>query len=107
MSGTGHLHRQDSRVPRSSASTPIARDLVRGDLWIWPVAAAIGLGVLYWAMSGALRSAEHRQLAAQLRTILNADVESLTIWVKAQEVDAELVVAATRLLAEPQRLQDW
>jgi hypothetical protein len=84
----------------SSLSTSIGtvRLLLRRQLWIWPVIAALALAVLGWFTNRAIEGALHRQLAAGLQTILDADVESLRIWIKEQEVDAELIVAALPLL---------
>ena len=72
--------------------------IMRRHLWIWPLIAALGLGILGWFTSSAIESSLRRQMAAQLSTILNADVESLRIWIKEQQFDVELIIAATPLV---------
>jgi hypothetical protein len=80
-----------------STSMGPLRLMLRRQLWVWPVVAAIALGVLGWFTNRAIESALHKQLAEEVQTILNADLESLRIWIKEQEVDAELIVAAVPL----------
>ncbi len=96
-----------TNTPRNRSRTPLtglsgtgggAPALPRRQLWIWPIVAALGLGVLGWFTSHAIERAMHTQLADQLQTILNADVESVRIWIKEQEIDAELIAAAAPLL---------
>src|SRR5688572_3382961 len=81
----------------ASTSRSLVHALRHWRLWLFPVAAAVGLAVVAWFTNGAIEDALHKQLADQLQTILNADVESLRIWIREQEVDAELFVAAAPL----------
>jgi eukaryotic-like serine/threonine-protein kinase len=92
------IGKQSAGTGGLSNSLGAARGLLRGQLWIRPIIAALILGVLGWYMNGVIEGALHKQLGNQLQTILDADVESLRIWIREQEIDAELMVAAAPLL---------
>jgi eukaryotic-like serine/threonine-protein kinase len=93
----------DTTTPQSgtaglSTSRGVVRLMIGRRLWVWPLVAAIALAVLGWFTNRAIESALHKHVADELQTILNADVESLRIWIREQEVDAELIVAAAHLV---------
>jgi hypothetical protein len=104
MNSVTKIGKQHSRIAGLSTSVGGVRFMLRRQLWVWPIVAAIALGVLGWFTSRAIESAMHKQLAAGLQTILNADVESLRIWIKEQEVDVELIVEAIPLDGAVQEL---
>lgn len=67
------------------------RVLLRRRVWIWPLLAAVAMaGVGYWIRT-AVESALQTTLAAELRTLLDADVAALRIWLKQQETNAQTV----------------
>jgi hypothetical protein len=98
MTSVPSIAKQHAGIGGLSASITNVSLIMRRQLWVWPIVAALGLGLLGWLTSSAIEGALRRQLAAGLNTILNADVESLRIWTKEQQVDAELIVAATPTL---------
>src|SRR5262245_9099030 len=91
------LVRQPSGTGGLSTSLGTGAALLRRWPWVWPIVAALGLTALGWYTHRAIEDALHQQMSGQLQTILGADVESLRIWIKEQELDAELIVAATPL----------
>lgn len=65
------------------------RVLFSRQLWIWPLLAALALaGAGYWIRSS-VEAAMRRTLAEELRTLLDADLAALRIWMKLQESNAE------------------
>jgi uncharacterized membrane protein YedE/YeeE len=74
-----HLGRTGSRT----------RVLLSRQIWIWPLLAALVLaGVGRWIRSS-IESAMRTTLSEELRTLLNADLAALRIWMKLQESNAE------------------
>src|SRR5438270_10725960 len=67
------------RLGRSGA-LQAAGTFLRTQVWAWPVLAALLLaGVGRW-MHGAVEGAMRQRRAAELSTILEADVTSLGVW---------------------------
>jgi hypothetical protein len=99
MNTAKQIGKQLSGVSGLSSSSGITRTLFKRQLWVWPIIAAVILGVLAWFTNRSIEGAMHQQMAAQLGTILNADIEAVRIWIKEQEVDAELMAAAGPVLS--------
>jgi hypothetical protein len=70
-----------SRQP-SLAATGV---FFRRQLWVWPLLAALLLGLLAWWLRGSVESTLRRTLADQLETVLNADVAALDLWFKSEQ----------------------
>lgn len=63
----------------------------RKQLWIWPLIAGLLLGVIGWFLRSAVEDSMKADLAAELETILTADVKALELWMRGQEI---IVVSA-------------
>ncbi|MSR57970.1 MAG: serine/threonine protein kinase [Planctomycetaceae bacterium] len=68
-----------------------SRGLLRRQIWIWPIVAALALAILGYLIRSSVESAMKASLAAQLQTLLKADVAALRIWMKLQESNARTV----------------
>ncbi len=86
---------------RSIAFTSL---LLRKQLWIWPIIAALLLGACGWWVSRSVESAMHQRRAAELTTILNADIAALQVWTADQARQAELIAKDNQLLPDVQSL---
>ncbi len=75
------LHRSGSLVRSVSSMGRV----LRKQIWIWPLIAVVGLGLLGWWVRGIVEGTLKRQLAQQLETLLATDVTALEAWLKAQE----------------------
>src|SRR5262245_43012065 len=53
-------------------------------LWIWPLIAAVALGVIAVWVRVRVDNAIQAQLASELEIVLKADVEGLKIWLESQ-----------------------
>lgn len=71
-----------------SGSLGTAGTLLRRQLWVWPILAALLLGAVGWWVHRSVEAAMRDELAGQLTTIVNADVEALRTWIKDQEATA-------------------
>ena len=67
--------------------------------WVWPLIAAILLSVIGYTTRRAVEGSMKAKLAAELQTILNADVEALRIWLAAQEANARVAAARPEVVA--------
>jgi hypothetical protein len=70
----------------------------RKQLWVWPILAALLLGVIGRWISRSVESAMREKRVAELTTVLNADVAALRVWMTEQAIDAEFIAADERLL---------
>src|SRR4051794_18277112 len=88
MTTAGHVRKRLSGATGLSASLGGTRAALRRQLWLWPVLAALLLGAVGWWVNRSLEMVMREELAGQLTTILNADVEALRIWTRDQEAIA-------------------
>ena len=77
---------------------------LRNRVWLWPIVAALGLGLVGWWVRGQVETALKAKMAAELQTILNADVKALEIWFKAQKANAATLAADARVRAAAEQL---
>jgi hypothetical protein len=96
--------------PRLSASRGLSRSLqmsrllFKKQLWVWPLAAAVILMVVGYAMRRAVDRALKQSIASQLQTVLEADVAALDVWMRDQQSYAEIVADDPRIGAAACRL---
>src|SRR5262245_5141223 len=88
MGSAKHIQKQLTGASGFSGSLGATRAMLRRQLWIWPVLAALLLGGVGWWVHGSVEEAMREELAGQLTTILNADVEALHTWTRDQEAIA-------------------
>ncbi|MGQ0634115.1 MAG: serine/threonine protein kinase [Planctomycetaceae bacterium] len=67
------------------------RVFLRKQVWLWPLLAALALAAAGYPIRSSVESAMKASLAEQLRTILDADVAALRIWIQLQESNAQTV----------------
>ncbi len=67
--------------------------LLRKQLWIWPIIAALFLGVCGWWVNRSVETAMQQRRIDELNTILNADVAALKVWTVEQGVDATFIAS--------------
>jgi hypothetical protein len=84
MKTAKHIQKHLSGVSGFSRSLGPTRIALRRQLWIWPVVAALLLGGVGWLVHRSVENAMRENLAGELTTILNADVEALRQWTKDQ-----------------------
>jgi eukaryotic-like serine/threonine-protein kinase len=65
------------------------RSLLTRQIWIWPLVAALALAVAGRWIRSSVESAMRTTLADELRTLLEADLAALRIWMKLQESNAQ------------------
>jgi eukaryotic-like serine/threonine-protein kinase len=92
------LTRKDnSRATRAATAVSRTHRFLRRRLWIWPlIAAAVLTFVAIWVrakMEGAIRT----EIAANLKTIRDANTEALRAWAKTMKAQAELLAEDDRL----------
>ena len=80
--------------------------MLRKQLWIWPILAALLLGIIGRWISRSVETAMRQRRAAELTTVLNADVAAVRVWMVEEAMNAEfmaddehLVPMVTELLA--------
>lgn len=80
-----------SRASRVSTARSFVKSLARTNvlllkqLWIWPIIAAVLLGVIGLVMRNAVEKTLQEDLQADLQAILETDVTALRVWLKSQE----------------------
>lgn len=80
-----------SRAARTTAARSFVRSLARTNvlllkqIWIWPIIAAVLLGIIGLFLRNAVEKALQDDLRADLQAILDTDVTALRIWLRSQE----------------------
>ena len=77
---------------------------LRKRVWLWPIIAALGIGLIGWWVRAKVETALKTKMAAELRTILKADVKALEIWFKAQKANAATLASDARIRAAAKEL---
>jgi eukaryotic-like serine/threonine-protein kinase len=85
-------------------SVAISSLMLRKQLWIWPILAALVLGICAWWVSRSVEDSMRQRRMAELQTILDADVTALHIWSNEQIKDAELIAKDEQLAPAVQTL---
>ena len=102
------------RATRSStfaSSISTTGRILRRQLWLWPLFAAIGLTLVGWSIHSSVESAIKQKLAEELKTILHSELAALEIWFDTRKqfvhalaiapVTKPLVIAQIELAAQP------
>ncbi len=92
------------RTFRRAAVVSASGQFLRRQLWAWPVIAAVILGSVGLWTNHSVESALRDRRAAELNTILAADVAALREWMKNQQTTAELLTETDGLLTATQEL---
>jgi tRNA A-37 threonylcarbamoyl transferase component Bud32 len=85
----------DQTNPSHSRTSSVAsvllftRGFFKTQLWVWPLVAALILGVIGVWLRVKMEGASKQQIADMLQTILNANTEALHSWSGAMKADAE------------------
>ena len=64
---------------------------VRRQVWLWPIIAAVILGIVGWVMRANVESSVKHTLAEDLMTIRDAEVKALKIWLDLQKENAAAI----------------
>ena len=90
-----------SRVASASRSVgrsfTATRLMLKRQLWIWPLLAAVILLLVGWGLRRAVDRALSESIAGQLKAILEADVAALDQWMQAQEAYAQIAADDPRI----------
>src|SRR4051812_46535267 len=104
MKTASRIGKRLSGVSGLSGSLGATRTILRRQLWLWPVLAAVLLGAVGWWVHRSVEQAMREEMAGQLTTILNADVEALRTWIKDQEAIARSLTRMPSLRPPVQEL---
>jgi eukaryotic-like serine/threonine-protein kinase len=72
--------------------------VLRKQLWIWPVIAALLLGIIGRWISRSVETAMREHREQELTTVLNAEVAALRVWMTEQAIDVEFIADDEHLL---------
>ena len=72
--------------------------VLRKQLWVWPILAALLLGIVGRWIAWSVETAMRERRVAELTTVLDADVAALRVWMTEQAIDAEFMAGDERLL---------
>lgn len=73
--------------------------VLRQQVWLWPVIAAVILVVVGWSIRSLVERAIKTTMAENLQTILVADAAAIELWLEMQKNNAE-AAASDRLIAD-------
>src|SRR5437879_1561899 len=86
-SGIGRLTGRFARLFGKTGTLQATGQFLRRQMWVWPIAAAVVLTLLGWWISASVDGAMRAQRESALRTILDAEITSLRVWIKEQEIN--------------------
>jgi tRNA A-37 threonylcarbamoyl transferase component Bud32 len=78
-----------SRTSSVASVLLFTRGFFKTQLWVWPLVAALILGIIGVWLRVKMEGATKQQIADMLQTILNANTEALHSWSGAMKADAE------------------
>jgi eukaryotic-like serine/threonine-protein kinase len=78
--------------------------LVKKQLWIWPILAALLLGGIGFFVRNSIENSLKADLRSELQTILAADVKALELWMRSQETVAVSVAGGADVARCSERL---
>ena len=87
------IGRATGRISRLLGGSQVAvatGKFLRRQVWVWPVVAAVVLGLTGWAVNTAVEGAMRRQRADELTAILDTNVSALRQWEAALRRTVEL-----------------
>ncbi len=87
----GGLRGQLSTLMGKSLSIRATGRYLQKQYWIWPILAAVVFGVTGWFVHASVEHAMQENRQAMLKTILDADVAALRVWMDDQRRTAELL----------------
>ncbi|MFO0865221.1 MAG: serine/threonine protein kinase [Gemmataceae bacterium] len=102
-----HIGRVSGKLSRLFGGVSAVRAtsrFLRRQLWVWPIVAAVILGIAGWMVDSSVQAALRDQRVQMLKTILEADVAALHAWTKDHTGNVDLVVTDERLLPMVQDL---
>lgn len=85
-------------------SMKVAGRFLRRQLWAWPILAALILGLVGWWVSRSVENALRDQRVAELNAIVEANVESLRVWLGEEERIARIIADDEPLQATTREL---
>jgi hypothetical protein len=88
-SGIGRITGRFARLFSETGSLQATRGFLRRQFWLRPVLAAAVLAFVSWWVNAAVDDAMREQRKGALTTILDAEVTSLKVWIKEQQINAE------------------
>jgi len=97
MNTPSKLDRGTHRVSRISRSMTVGFGLLRKQLWLWPLLAAVMLAAAGIWIRNSVEEAAKGELAKSLQTILDADVAALKIWMSNHQMEALSVAGDPRI----------
>jgi hypothetical protein len=84
-----HIRKQLTGSGGVSQSLGKTGAMLRRQLWLWPVLAALVIGAVGWWVTDSVEDAMRENRAGQLTALLNADVEALHAWTHDQAAIAQ------------------
>jgi eukaryotic-like serine/threonine-protein kinase len=97
MTTPSKIERGTLGATRVSRSITLGFGLLRKQLWLWPVLAAVMLAAAGVLIRSAVEQAAKGELAKSLDTILQADVKALQVWMNNHQMDALGLAEDSRL----------
>jgi hypothetical protein len=90
-SAVGRISGPIARLFSRSASLQATGRFLRRQLWAWPIIAAVLLAIVGWWVNASVDDAMREQRRSALDTILDAEVSSLKVWIKEQQINAQMI----------------
>ena len=91
------IHKLRSLLGSGQGARSNTRGIVRRNLWIAPVVAMIALVIAALWVRWQIESAIKQQTASELTTLLRADVEALTMWMRLQRDNATIIASDEKI----------
>jgi hypothetical protein len=90
-SGIGRLTGRFARLFGKTGTLQATGHFLRRQLWLWPILAALVLALVGWWVNASVENAMRAERESALTTILQAEVTSLRVWSKEQQINSEMI----------------
>jgi eukaryotic-like serine/threonine-protein kinase len=91
LSGVGQLAGSIYKNVIGGSAVQATAKFVRRQFWVWPIVAALFLGLTGWFIMSSVEGMLRENQAAEMQTTLDSDVTALREWMRTQTITAELM----------------
>ena len=97
LDAPSRIGRHSSTGTRVTRSLSLGFGLLRKNLWLWPLLAALALVAAGLWLRSSIETAMREDMAEEVQTLLNTSVAAVELWMNTEQVQAQQVANETEI----------